>query len=96
MKTLKTQVTYSTAFHPQTDGMAEVSNRTLGQLLRLHCSDGHWVDRLPLLALLYNATPQSRTGHSPYFIATGRQPSLPIDLALQDLRYPQSVVFYEI
>ena len=68
--------------------MAEVSNRTLGQLLRTHCGSGRWVNTLPLLALLYNATPQSRTGESPYFIATGRQPTLPIDLALSDLKVP--------
>ena len=43
MRALKTKVAYSTAFHPQTDGMAEVSNRTLGQLLRLHCKDHRWV-----------------------------------------------------
>ena len=43
---------------------------------------------LPLLSLLYNATPQSRTRRSPYFVATGRQPCLPIDLALSDLKVP--------
>ena len=30
MSTLKTKVVYSTGFHPQMDGMAKVSNRTLG------------------------------------------------------------------
>ena len=43
---------------------------------------------LPLLSLLYNATPQSRTRRSPYFVATGHQPCLPIDLALSDLKVP--------
>ena len=43
---------------------------------------------LPLLSLLYNAMPQSRTRRSPYFVATGRQPCLPIDLALSDLKVP--------
>ena len=43
---------------------------------------------LPLLLLLYNATPQSRTRRSPYFVATGRQPCLPVDLALSDFKVP--------
>ena len=88
MCTLNTKVAYSTAFHPQMDGMAEVSNRTLGQLLCLHCKDNRWVNDLPLLSLLYNATPQSQTQKSPYFVATGCQPCLPIDLVLSDLKVP--------
>ena len=59
MCALKMKVAYSTAFHPQTDGMAKVSNRTLGQLLCLHCKENRWIKDLPLLSLLYNATPQS-------------------------------------
>ena len=68
--------------------MAEVSNRTLGQLLCLHCMDNCWVKDLPLLSLLYNAMPQSRTQRSPYFMAMGCQPCLPINLALSDLKVP--------
>ena len=54
---LKTNLYFSTAFHPQTDGMAEVSNRTLGQLLCINCKDERWVKTLPLLVLLYNSIP---------------------------------------
>ena len=43
---------------------------------------------LPLLVLIYIATPLSFTGQSPYFFATGRQPALLVDLALQDLKVP--------
>ena len=88
MRALKTKVAYSTPFHPQTDGMSEVSNRTLGQLLHLHCKDNRWVNNFPLPLLLYNATPQSQTRKSPYFIATGCQPCLPVDLVLSDLKVP--------
>ena len=57
MKEIKTELHFSTAFYPQSDGLAEVSNCTLEQLLQLHCSEGKWVEQLPMLALLYNATP---------------------------------------
>ena len=43
---------------------------------------------LPLLSLLYNATPQSQTRRLPYFVAMGRQPCLPVDLVLSDLKVP--------
>ena len=86
MNALKTNLAFSMVFHLQMDGMAEVSNRILGQLLFIHCVDGGWVKTLPLLALLYNATPQSPTGQSPYFVATARQSALPVDLALRDLK----------
>ena len=61
MKEMRTELYFSTAFHPQSDGLAKVSNHTLEQLLQLHCSEGKWIDQLPLLVLLYNAIPQSWT-----------------------------------
>ena len=57
MKEMKIELHFSTAFPPLSDGLAEVSNHTLDQLLQLYCSKGKWVDQLPMLALLYNATP---------------------------------------
>ena len=73
-------------FHPQMGGIAELTNRTLSQLLCIHCEEGKLVKTLPLLALLYITTPQSCTGQSPYFVATWRQPDLPVGLALRDLQ----------
>ena len=54
---MRTELHFSTAFHPWSDGLAEVSNCTLEQLLQLHCSEGKWVEQLPMSALLYNETP---------------------------------------
>ena len=65
MSALKTNLQFRTVFHPQMDCMVEVSNGTLGQLLSIYCGDGRWLKTLPLLALLYNTTPQSCTGKSP-------------------------------
>ena len=55
MKEIKTELHFSTAFHPHLGGLAEVSNCLLKQLLWLHCWEGKWVDQFPMLALLCNA-----------------------------------------
>ena len=65
MKKINIELHFSTAFHPKSDGLAEVINCILEQLLLLHCSEVKWLDQLPMLALLYNAIPQSWTWMSP-------------------------------
>ena len=67
MSHFKTNLNFSTAYHPQTDGMAEVTNRTMAALLRTHCAIARdWHQQLPMVQMVYNATPQSRTGESPH------------------------------
>ena len=61
MKEINTELHFSTAFYRWSDDLMEVSNRMLEQLLQLHCSEGEWMEQLPMLALLYNATPQNQT-----------------------------------
>ena len=94
MTHFNTQLKFSTAYHPQTDGMAEVTNRTLAALLRTHCADTRdWYQRLPLVQMVYNSTPQSRTGESPHLIATGRDLLLPIDTILEANNIPVASQF---
>ena len=66
---------FSTAFHPQTDCQTEVTNRTLGNILRCLVQENtsSW-DEL-LRGAEYRAT-----GYSPFHINTGRNPNLPVDL----------------
>ena len=41
-----------------------------------------WPKYLEDLALAYNSSTHESTGHSPYFMMFGRQPRLPIDVAM--------------
>jgi len=81
-KKLGTKLSYSTACHPQTDGQTEVTNRTLGTLLRvlLKPQSRAWDLLLPHAEFAYNKTPSRTTGMSPFRIVYGLDPLGPLDL----------------
>ena len=77
-----TTLQFSTAFHPQTDGQMEVTNRTLGNLLRclVQENSSSWDELLPRAEFAYKATVHRATGFSPFQVTTGCTPNLPVDL----------------
>ena len=77
-----TTLQFSTAFHPQTDGQTEVTNRSLGNLLRCLVQENAatWDDLLPRVEFAYNASSHRATGYSPFQVNTGHTPNLPVDL----------------
>ena len=77
-----TTLKFSTAFHPQTDDQTEVTNRTLGNILRCLVQENAsaWDELLPRAEFAYNASEHRAIGYSPFHIHTGRNPNLPVDL----------------
>jgi hypothetical protein len=66
----------STAFHPQTNGSSERTNKTVVQALRYfveHSQKG-WAKALPWVRFAIMNTVNASTGYSPFFLKTGQSP----------------------
>ena len=79
---LGTKLLFSTSSHPQTDGQTEVTNRTLGTLLRAFINKNlkEWEDTLPNVEFAYNRTLHSLTNMTPFKCVYGLNPLTPFDL----------------
>ena len=81
---LGTKLTPSTAFHPQTDGQTERTNRVVEEVLRhsVTLEQDTWDELLPAVELAINTTVKRATGMSPYMLAHGREAVLPFNMHL--------------
>ena len=80
---LKVDLLYSTAWHPQTDGMSERSNQTAEIALRyfIECMDNRWPHALPQLSsVLNNSIKYSTTRLAPSEILYGFKVKEPLDM----------------
>ena len=68
----------STAYHPQTDGASERTNKMLNQAIRYHVDNNQkgWLSKLPQIRFAIMNTVNSSTGFSPFQLKTGRFPRL--------------------
>lgn len=82
-KKLGTNLLYSSAYHPETDGQTEVVNRTLGNLLRSLASKRpkQWDTILSRAEFAYNSIVSRSTGKSPFEVVYGKNPNHYLDLA---------------
>ncbi|MBW0485172.1 hypothetical protein O181_024887 [Austropuccinia psidii MF-1] len=82
------KLSFSTAYHPQTDGLAERMIQTLEDMVRRFCAycleledcDGFthdWCTLLPALELAYKTSIHSSTNQTPAILKKGWNPKLP-------------------
>ena len=84
-KAFGTNLDFSTAHHPQTDGLTERYNRVLIECLRTGAETDrdNWVQMLPMATYAINSTTHKVTRLTPLFAATGRHPVTPSSLLVQ-------------
>ncbi|MBW0562212.1 hypothetical protein O181_101927 [Austropuccinia psidii MF-1] len=87
---LGTKLSFSTAYHPQSDCLAERMIQTMEDILRRFCAYGmeykdhegythDWVTLLPAVQLAYNTSKKSATGKTPVLVEKAWNLLLPVD-----------------
>jgi hypothetical protein len=79
---LDIQSNLSTAYHPETDRQTERVNQSLEQYLQIYINyqQDDWTSQLPIAEFVYNNSPHSATGVSPFYANKGYHPRLTISL----------------
>ncbi|MBW0521814.1 hypothetical protein O181_061529 [Austropuccinia psidii MF-1] len=91
-----TKLSFSTAYHPQTDGLAERMIQTLEDMVRKVCAYGlefkdcngfthDWCTLLPELELAYKTSIHTSTNQTPAILEKGWNPKLPPDSLRKNL-----------
>lgn len=72
----------TTPYNPQSNGLIERFNRTLGQILQRRSYEEKldWDAYLPATLFAYRSIKQATTKHSPFFLIYGYEPRTPFDL----------------
>ncbi|MBW0515267.1 hypothetical protein O181_054982 [Austropuccinia psidii MF-1] len=108
-ETLGTKLAFSTAYHPQANGLAERMIQTMEDIIRRFCAYGmenkdhegythNWVTLLPAVQLAYNTRQHSTTEKSPSLVEKGWNPLLPVDHLKKNLLtiHPTAKDFHDI
>jgi hypothetical protein len=74
----------TTAYRPQCNGKTERFNKVLATILKMYVAEDqtNWDEWLPYALLAYRCAYHEVLKESPFYLVYGRQPRLPIDLAL--------------
>ena len=92
---LGTELRFTTAHTPNSNGKVERVNAVLGDVLRSLCEfkPKDWVDHLDLAEFAINSSENRSTGFTPFFANFAREPRVPTNLAQPRLDVPAAEQF---
>ncbi|MBW0545839.1 hypothetical protein O181_085554 [Austropuccinia psidii MF-1] len=106
---LGTKLAFSTSYHPQTDGLAEMMIQTMEEILRRFCAYGmeykdhecythDWATLLPAVQLAYKKSQHSTTGKATALVEKGCNLLLPVDHLKKNILtiHPKANDFHEM
>ncbi|GFX01701.1 transposon Tf2-9 polyprotein [Trichonephila clavipes] len=75
---------FTTAYHPQTNGLTERFNKTLADMLSMYVDveQKNWDEILPFVTFAYNTAKQDTTGFTPFYLLHGREAETTLDTML--------------
>ncbi|GBG63680.1 hypothetical protein CBR_g38992 [Chara braunii] len=90
-ETYGSELRLSSSYHPQSDGQTEVTNKTLGTILKKFVeNDSDWDLHLAHAEIAYNHAISPATGMSPYYCDLGYHPRVPSDLLRPSQIHPDT------
>ena len=80
----------STAFHPQTDGQTEVTNKAVEKHLRAYCNyqQDNWDELLSMAEFSYNNAYHTAIKTTPFYANIGRHPSFDLKQQISHFKVP--------
>nr|XP_047129866.1 uncharacterized protein LOC124805802 isoform X1 [Hydra vulgaris] len=94
MSLLNVKHQFTTAYHPQANGLDERFNQTIQLMLVKFCNDRHstWDTHLDACTFAYNTSRQKSIKYTPFELMFGRKPILPIEFEVAG-ESPESLLF---
>nr|XP_047133003.1 uncharacterized protein LOC105847471 isoform X3 [Hydra vulgaris] len=94
MSLLNVKHQFTTAYHPQANGLDERFNQTIQLMLVKFCNDRHstWDTHLDACTFAYNTSRQESIKYTPFELMFGRKPILPIEFEVAG-ESPESLLF---